>query len=316
MRNVCAALLLVCTPLLAAKTEEIKFANGDVGLRGILVLPDSAPPYPALVLLPGSGPPGEANLRIAQRFADGGYAALVTMKRTSWWSASLDDLAADGAAAVRALASRGDIDAKRLGLFAISQSGWYAPLIADREKAISFLITVTGGGVAPREVEWYTYEASLARRGVTGDDLRAARALIREYFHYLATGDDRDVLVAAVAAAKSQSWYPAVGIDGARPDEKIRPAWQWVAMFDPAPSIERLRVPVLLMFGGRDDVPAEESIRRWSAALRRGGNENVTIRLFPEAGHGMTLGEHGHGTPVYAVGYFETMLAWLASQTR
>jgi pimeloyl-ACP methyl ester carboxylesterase len=301
--------------------QEVTFVNAAVSLSGSLLLPKGQLPFPAVVFLHGSGDePRGIFEELASRLSAAGYAALIFDKRGngkssgSWKTSSLDDLAEDGAAAVRFLAGRSEIDAHRIGVLATSQSGWYAPIVADRSP-VSFLIVVTGGGASPREVEWYGYENALTRRGVLGQERQRARDLVRRYLDYLATGEGYEALRAAIAEAKKNPWYEAVPVGNVLPNEADRRTWSWVGTFNPSPSIEKLRVPALLFFGGKDPFTPPSSLEAWTNALARSA-ANATIRVFPEAGHGMILGDHGHALDPskpkrWAVGFLETIVAWL-----
>jgi uncharacterized protein len=307
----------------AGARREVTFVNGSVSLSGSLLLPRGDGRFPALVFLHGSGPGARAPFEeLASSLVAPGYAALIFDKRGtgkssgSWMTASLNDLAEDGAAAVRFLASRSEIDARRIGVIATSQSGWYAPIVADRAP-VSFLIVVTGGGVTPRETEWHGYEQALTRHGVTGGDRQRARDLVRRYLDYLATGEGYETLRTEIAEAKKSAWYEAVPVGNVLPGEADRKAWSWVGTFDPSSSIEKLHVPVLLFFGGQDPFSPPSSPDAWLKALQR-SSARATIRVYPEAGHGMVVGDHAathdRSKPrKWAVGFVETLIAWLGS---
>jgi pimeloyl-ACP methyl ester carboxylesterase len=156
--------------------------------------------------------------------------------------------------------------------------------------------------------------ARAAGAGVTGDDLAKAHRALRGYFDYLASGDGLAELRRALEDGKGSPWAEALRMDPLLPGPETRASWAWVATFDPVPTIEKLRIPVLLFFGGRDDqLPTELSLQRWTAALGR-SEARVTVRFFPEAGHGMTLGAHDashHRKQQFAVGYFDMLTAWI-----
>jgi len=315
---------LIASSAAAAGERQIRFKNGDIDLAGSLLMPQGTGPFPSMVLLHGSGPETRDSLRpIAQRLVDAGFAALIFDKRGtggssgSWLKASLDDLARDGAAALRALTGQAEVDRGRAGLLAISQSGWYAPLVAAVEPSVRFLVVVTGGGAAPREVEWFGYERRLQRANVSPGDVEKARRALRIYFDYLATGEGWNELQRALDEGKGSAWVDALQLERTLPSPRERSSWAWVATFDPVPAIEKMRIPVLLLFGGHDDLlPTDLSMERWATALRR-SEATATIREFPEAGHGLTLGAHhdsaAHVAPRFAVGYFEMVSSWLAA---
>ena len=62
----------------------------------------------------------------------------------------------------------------------------------------------------------------------------------------------------------------------------------WLRFFlhhDPLPLARQVRIPVLVMHGGTDrQVPASEG-EKLAAALRQGGNADVTFALFPGKNH-------------------------------
>ena len=316
-------LFLLAMPAWALTSRDVRVVNGDVVLRGTLTLPDGVRPAPAVIFLHGSGPQTRQGVEfIADAFARKGFATLTFDKRGcgessgSWIEASLQDLASDAVAVVRYAAQQPEIDKARIGLWSVSQSGWYAPIAANSEPAVSFLIVVTGGGATPREVEWFGYEGALRHRGASESDVTAARGLVARYFDYLATGEKRGELLDAIAAAKKEAWSAAVPLERVLPSEGNRERWSWVATYDPRSDIAKLHVPVLLLFGGADHLTPPVSLDRWTAALARA---RVTVRVFPEAGHAIVAGEHAAPVagkrPNYAVGYLEMMSAWLSAVT-
>ena len=55
---------------------------------------------------------------------------------------------------------------------------------------------------------------------------------------------------------------------------------------DPAPALEKVKIPVLAVNGGRDlQVPAKENLAAVSAALKKGGNQNVTVKEYHGLNH-------------------------------
>ena len=70
--------------------------------------------------------------------------------------------------------------------------------------------------------------------------------------------------------------------------------------------LTKVHCPVLAIFGERDTcVPVQRSIVLYKRYLKEAGNENVTIKVFPNADH------HMHVNGDFAPGYFETINNWL-----
>ena len=75
---------------------------------------------------------------------------------------------------------------------------------------------------------------------------------------------------------------------------------------NPADFLTKVHSPVLALFGERDTfIPVHKSIILYKRFLKAAGNENVTIRIFPDADHGIQVNGE------FAPGYFETMNNWL-----
>jgi len=196
----------------------------------------------------------------------------------------------------------------------VSQGGWVAPLVASGRTDVSFLIALTGGGLSPRVVERFDYERRLERAAVKGEDLATARRAIDAYFSYLAADVPQTAVTTLLDSGKDRSWPFALGLERVLPSEAQRPAWTWVATFDPTPSIRNLRLPVLVLLGGLDRDPAEE-VRAWQTGLVAGVDPRTEIRVVPGAGHVLTVGGN-HLRGIFNVQALDAMAAWAADVVR
>ncbi len=301
--------------------QEVTFRSDSVTLAGTLVLPEGGGRHPGIVFLHGSGPSTRAGARpYAEAFARLGFASLIFDKRGSgesggsWTTASLQDLADDALAAVSLLKARSDVDSTRIGLWGVSQAGWVMTLAAARAGDIGFLIAISGGGATPREEEMYSYRERFAAAGLAPDAREDAERVIGLYFDWLGSGRGRDRVVAAIDSARSRPWYSLAPLDRILPSEANRPNWSWVANWDPAPSIRKLHMPILLMFGSADrEQPTDVAVRKWKEGLRQAGNDSATVMIFPGAGHGIRMGAHREGPrrAPFADGYLEEQIGWL-----
>lgn len=307
------------------RSVEVGFKSGRIELAGTILLPAGPGPFPAIVYLHGSGCSTRDDMRhFAEAFVSRGYAGLLFDKRGcgasggSWTTSSLLDLASDAEAALKELASRPDVDGARLGMWGVSQAGWVAPIAANRSGLARFLIAVTGGGATPRQVEAFGYDQALRRKGLSLEATPGAKELLTAYFAFLDSGMGRAELLDSIDRAKGEPWYDALNLERVLPSEASRPAWEWVATYDPLPDIRKLRVPALVLLGARDeDTPLPESSQRWIDGLREGGSTGSQVIVFPEAGHGLTVGGHHGPGPraTYARGYLPAVDAWLETVT-
>jgi uncharacterized protein len=264
--------------------EEIRFESGDVTLHGTVLVPNEASPgrRPAMALVHGSGPgPRELRRSDAEAFTRRGIVTLIYDKRTEGYSESglgersYELLAQDALAAVRALRAHPEVDPDAVGLWGRSEGGWVAPLAANRSEEVAFVVLVGASGVSPAsQVSWFL-ESKLRHLGVSGS---------------------------MVEAVSHTGIRVQVGTDGFAE-----------AYHDPVEPLERLRQPVLAMWGEKERVvPPVESARIVQGALERSGNERYTLRFIPDADHGLYSSPDGFvpgAAP--APEYPETVGSWV-----
>lgn len=304
--------------------REVAFYNGEVKLSGTFMVPDQGIKVPAIVFLHGSGPHSREGFRShAEEFAKLGIASLFFDKRGtgssggSWTTSSLRDLAEDGLAAVRWVKKQAEVDPARIGFWGVSQAGWVAPMAASMSEDIAFMIINSGGGVTPKESEYYSYGKLFEQAGLNEEAKKEAFDILDHYFQYLATGDGWDRLTARLDSLKNNPGAPLHQLPDyiIVPSQNIRPQWSWVATYDPVPDIATFEGPVLLLMGEDDNShPVEAAVTKWKEGLEKAGNEDATIMVFPGAGHGLRQsGGHDRRAP-YADGYMEVQLGWLWQQ--
>jgi dipeptidyl aminopeptidase/acylaminoacyl peptidase len=296
--------------------EEVRFKNGDVALAGTLLLPPAPGRHPAVVLIHGSSTPSRNDYRFyGDLFARRGVAALIYDKRDVGGDlggasrVDLRDLAGDALAGVALLKARGDIDPRRIGLWGHSQGGWVAPIAAAQSSDVAFVISFSGPGVTYAEVTRYADATRLRAHGATEDDVREAMEALARVDDYVRRGGDQRELQATLDEAWRRPWASRTTLPRRVPSpEEIRTWLRWRDLdLDPSIYWERITVPALVLFGELDDVvPARASAARIEAALKRAGNRDVTIRIFPKASH----------TIQPAPEFLDVMLDWAAQRTK
>lgn len=197
---------------LAITEEAIAFASEHITLAGTLFLPASPEKHPAVVLFHGSGPQSR-DLFTARWFAEQGLAALAYDKRGvgestgDFRAVPFMDLCADGLAAIHYLKSRPEIDAKRIGVWGLSQGGWLGPLAASRSADVAFVIAVSGPGVSPGEQMIVYYANELRHEGMSEGDVQEASRLRREIWTYMETGQNYQKIRANLERSRTKSWF-------------------------------------------------------------------------------------------------------------
>jgi uncharacterized protein len=262
---------------------EVSFTgNGGVVLHGTVLAPASAAGRrPGMVLLEGAGNRGRDYLRPeAEAYARHGIVTLLYDKRTVGYSLLHRDysvLADDALAGLRLLRDRPDVDPARLGLWALSEGAFVAPIAANRSADVTFLITVGAVGTTPAAQTAWAYGTYLRHAGVHG-------AL------------PRIMQTAAVSATIDIGLFAE-------------------ADFDPVPAWQQVRQPVLAQWGqlDRDSVPRLSS-RLIGGALDRGGNTRHTIRVVAGTNHNLHRTAAGgfDRLPALPDGYADVETAWIA----
>lgn len=262
------------------RIETVRIPSGDATLAGTLLLPrDATPPYPAVVLVHGSGSqPGWAYWALYGRaLVKSGMAVLAYDKRgtgdstgtnpqalvgiprladignpkarpmrvnVDGCSPMIDILARDADAAYDWLRHRGDVDPARVGMLGVSQAGWVMPVAATRADGVAFLVVVSGPpmscGLQVRYTEW--------------------------------TG--------------ALPGFADLGLSDAELDQRLQ-ADQGPAGFDPLPVLEHLPVPTLWLMGERDHVVPTPWSARAVAHLIVDWGAPFDLRIYPDGGHGL-----------------------------
>ena len=275
--------------------EEVRFRNGDVTLAGTLLIPPNRGRHPAVILIHGSSTPSRNDFRFyGDVFARRGVAALIYDKRDAGGDlggasrVDMRDLAGDALAAVEMLKARSDINPRQIGLWGHSQGGWVAPIAAAQSKDVAFVISFSGPGVTYAELNTYADGKRLRSRGFSEAEIEQARRAQSRVDDYVRRGGDKQALQKFLDEVWRKPWASHTTLPRQVPSEgEIQANLQWRNLdLDPAVYWEQIQAPVLAMFGELDDVvPVAASASRIAEALRRGGNKDVTIRIFPKASH-------------------------------
>jgi len=268
----------------AYREVPAEFSNENATLRGTLFLPKHAGPYPAAVIVHGSGAFPRRLYRIwADHIVRTGIAVLLYDKRGVGDSTgryegnnntsrkNLELLASDVAAGVGYLSSRDDIRKDRIGLLGISQGGWIVPLAAERSGHVAFMVLLSGPTVTVGEQNTF----------------------------------------ADLAGGNHEAGKTAAPLDWEELERRIEQ--ETPSGFDPVPYLERLNIPGLWLFGERDrSVPVKKSAARLDH-LVRGERKPYEYFIFPHANHLLlvTEGPSHRLIPDFAPGYWERLLGWM-----
>lgn len=166
------------------KEEEAAYDNLKAGIKlaGTLTLPKTGGPFPAVVLITGSGPQDRDEALLGHRpflvLADyltrQGIAVLryddrgVGKSTGEFAKATSADFATDVLAGVEYLKTRQEINPKQIGLIGHSEGGLIAPMVATRSSDVAFMVLMAGPGISGEEI-LYLQGALIARANGTAE---------------------------------------------------------------------------------------------------------------------------------------------------
>ena len=314
------------------RLEELTFANGDTRLAGTLVVPAGEGPHPAVAIVDGSGP-GVRNdpyfLALADLFGSIGFATLVWDKpgcgdsTGDWLKQDLDDRATEAIAAVRYLRGRSDIKTDAVGLWGISQGGWVSPLAASLSSDIAFVIAVSGPAISPAEQELFRVEHELRADGFPAEDIEKAVGFYSAGLQMLREGFTFDAIMEALGAEGVQDETSLQYIGDLEPTQIE--FMRRIMDYDPRPVLRQVTCPFLGIWGETDRLlPALLTVEAFRQELTSAGNQDITLKVFAEADHGIYTSETGsrkeadarrqRGERHFAPGYFALMQDWLSER--
>ncbi len=316
------------TPVAAAAEEvavDVRIPSQQgVMLAATLRLPKRSGPHPAVVLQGGSGPSTRgAYLTLQRRLIDAGIATLDFDKRgvgqsTGTFTDTMDDMEADLAAAIAWLRARTDIDGGRIALLGHSQGAAAAPVVADRDGGLAAIVFLAGP-VGDRGTMFLdSMRAELIGAGRTPDAAGRVAAATRIWMEARsrdASGGEIAHARAAVVAAFASASFPQEAAEGAT---RLLDTPQLLSMYEaaPGPALARLRIPILAIFAGRDELGDPPSA---AAVAALGENPHAMVVTIPGAGHGFSYRPAGAPPRINPPGgrwlFPETLIAqWLTDR--
>lgn len=263
------------------RSEDVVIPTPTPGvqLAGTLTVPQGAGPFPAVLLITGSGQQdrdetvfghkpflvladalsrrGVAVLRVDDRGVGGSTGPVTT--------ATSADFAVDAGAAFAFLETRPEIARDRVGLIGHSEGGTIAPLVAQADPRVAFIVLIAGPAVSGGDLLVEQSRAIQKASGIAPAMVEGNVAIQSRIMRAVAAhADSAEAATAAVDAILAEAGQPQVQRQAVAA-QLVAPWTRWFIAHDPAPSLAALPIPVLAIYGGKDvQVPAEQN----AAALR------------------------------------------------
>ena len=261
------------------KERDVTVGEGEWKLPGTLTVPVGAGPFPAVVLVHGSGPNdrdetvGGAKVfkDLAEGLASRGIVVLRYEKRTLQYRARIaaiknytvqDETVEDAVSALATVRAQAEVNGSRVFIIGHSLGGYVAPRIAEQDGKLAGIVLMAGNA-RPLEdllVDQVTY------MGITGKQLENAKA-IQANVKKLEKGDEDSPSLVGVPASY---WLDLKG-------------------YDPAAAAKKLGIPMLILQGERDYQVTMADFALWKAAV--GTSKGVVMKSYPALNHLFVAGE-------------------------
>ena len=282
------------------REEEVTYANKAAGnvLAGTLTIPPGKGPFPAVLLISGSGPNDRDEtvfghkpfLVLSDYLTRKGIVVLRVDKRGVGKStgdlahATTADFATDAEAGVQYLKTRAEADPRRIGLIGHSEGGTVAPMVAAGDPGVQFIVLMAGPGVPGDQIIVEQGRLIEEAAGATKEKAAQDADKQRELFALVEKEKD-DAVLGKELREKLAGRVPDAQIDVAI-QQLTSPWMRYTLTYDPATALRKVACPVLALNGEKDlQVSAAQNLPAIKKALEEGGNKQIEIDEMPGLNH-------------------------------
>ncbi|MGL2988550.1 alpha/beta hydrolase family protein [Flavobacterium sp. RSSA_27] len=289
--------------------EEVTFVNpkDKNTLAGTLTLPKNKKNAPIVVLITGSGSQDRNSSLyghqpfavIAHDFAQKGIGVLRLDDRGVGGSSkgkpedTSENFATDISAAVDFLSSKGY---KNIGLMGHSEGGLIAPIVANKNKKVQFVISLAGPGIPIDRMMLLQSQSIMKAEGATAGQIAATSAFNERIYAYIINYTGRNlksdfqeyIKQEYKKLTQNQGATVAQIDDFARQQAQVitSPWYVYFLKFNPDAYWSKLKIPVLALNGSLDvQVKSAENLAGIQASLEKSGNKKGVFRELPGLNH-------------------------------
>jgi pimeloyl-ACP methyl ester carboxylesterase len=292
--------------------REVTIRNEEakVDLAGTLTLPEKGGPFPAVILITGSGAQNRNEelmghkpfLVLADYLTRRGIAVLRCddrgfAKSTGTFStATTLDFATDVSAEMDFLKTQKEIDTAKIGLAGHSEGGLIAPILASERTDVAFLVLLAGPGLTGERILLSQAAIINKRTGFTDKELEEDNLLRTQIYTIIRKNSDNDKAAAKIKALiqsskkKNPKGQGLSQLDDQQMDLFIKqctsPWFRTFLVLDPVDYLSKVHCPLLALNGSLDvQVPAKENLQAIEKALIFAGNSNYSVEEIPDLNH-------------------------------
>ena len=283
------------------RVTEVSFTNEKEGntLTGTLTIPKGKGPFPAMVLVSGSGQQNRdeelMNHRpfwvIADYCARHGIAVLRYDDRGMGGStgevenATSLDFSYDAEAAFDFLRKQKHIDASRVGILGHSEGGVINFMVSARRPEVAFLISLAGPLVNGIEVLKEQQAAILRASGMPEEMVQFNGNANAQMFDIIEASNDREE-ADSLLRQLVKSWGYNEEMTEQTIGQMASPWMYYFLRYDPTEAIVKTNCPALLLNGSKDlQVIASQNLTAYEKIIADYGKTNLTLHELPDLNH-------------------------------
>jgi len=318
------------------REENVSYENkaAKVSFAATLTVPAGSGPFPAVLLITGSGAEdrdeavfghrpfliiadyltrhGIAVLRADDRGVGGSTGSIVT--------STTKELAQDALAGVAFLQTRSEIDPKHIGLVGHSEGANVASIAATQSSDVRFIVMLGGMGLVGEQVLYRQGWRQMEQSGAPKEMVDQERALQEGIFAAVKAETDSTRLANRLREVGKKAGKDLGDAEIASLVQQVGSPWfRYFLAFDPAPVLKDVRCPVLALYGEKDtQATPKENAPAVEAALKSGGNKDATVRVLPGLNHLFqtastgAVSEYGQIEETFAPAALEAIETWIA----
>ncbi|MDD4363591.1 MAG: alpha/beta fold hydrolase, partial [Atribacterota bacterium] len=190
--------------------EDVEYENKEAGitLSGTLTFPAKKGPFPAVLLISGSGPQDRNEtiaghrpfLVLADYLTRKGIAVLrvddrgVGKSTGDFSQATSEDFASDVLEGVEYLKNRTEINTKQIGLIGHSEGGLIAPMVAVQSRDVSFIVLMAGPGLPGEEILYLQGDLILRAMGFSEEKIARDLGYNKKLYSLIKEEDEKEIL--------------------------------------------------------------------------------------------------------------------------
>ncbi len=294
-----------------SETVQIKNTKANVNIEGTLTLPSGKGPFPAVILVSGSGPQ-ERNSEIlmhksfwviADYFTRRGIAVFrydergVGKSTGTYTTATTIDFADDLEEIYKVIRKDKRLNPTKIGLMGHSEGGIIIAIAASKLKSVGFLVSLAGSAVSGYEILMEQAKQMNIAAGKDSSFINYDYQFRKQIFEiFLNTPDKKEFsekikkLFESAIAELGEDKAKEYNITKSNADLWIMQlSSPWMETFirlDPAIYWSQITCPIMVLIGEKDlQVPYSQNMPRYKEVFEKSKNKNVTLLKMESLNH-------------------------------